>query len=114
MSNPIPLSQAQQLQLKLRRLREEVSAIQDFWRTLFPEFDPLEPRQCHVWINAYDFNHICSALEIAQARASQRMDQWQLFELEGGDPNTKPPMTRLDVIKYASGTMKNKKNEVAQ
>jgi hypothetical protein len=104
-------SQAQALQAKLRRLKEETQALQDFWATLFPDFEPLETRQCQVWIGRYDFNHICEGLEVTQAQQSKRLDAWA----EGGDPaKLKPPMTRLDVIKYASGTMKNKKNEAAE
>ena len=104
-------SRAQALQAKLRRLKEEIQALQDLWAMLFPDFEPLEQRQAHVWMNAYDFNHITESLEVAQARYSQRLDQWA----EGGDPaKLKPPMTRLDVTKYASGTMKNKKSEAAE
>lgn len=91
---------------KAKLLAEEADAVQQYWTTTLPlEFLP-DIRQCQLWLRMYGgLDNVIGGLERTQQWLQQIEQQNAEFEAEG-EP-TRIIKTRLDVIKYASGVMKN-------
>jgi hypothetical protein len=102
----ISLTTASDIIAKAKRLAEEAEAVQQYWTTTLPlEFLP-EIRQCQLWLRMYGgLDNVIGGLERTQ-QWLQQIEQ-ENAELEAEGKPTQITKTKLDVIKYASGVMKN-------
>jgi hypothetical protein len=100
------LTTASDIISKAKRLAEEAEAVQQYWTTTLPlEFLP-EIRQCQLWLRMYGgLDNVIGGLERTQQWLQQIEQENAEFEAEGKP--TGITKTKLDVIKYASGVMKN-------
>jgi hypothetical protein len=83
--------------------REQVGALTDLWKDLFPEFSAPAARQFQAWLRLYDFEIVVYGLGAALQQLNKREQ-----DLEQGKEGAMP-MTSLDIVRYASGAMKHKK-----
>jgi len=86
---------AADLRAKTTRLKEELLSLKEFWATILPpDFTPSD-RQFLVWLNMYDgFDNVAGGLEAASVFFSKA-------------ETTGVTKTADDLIRYASGCMKN-------
>jgi hypothetical protein len=95
-----------ELRKKTQRLKEETAAVREFWLTTLPEDFAPDNRQCQVWLQMYGgLDNVIAGLERTQQWLQQR-DQDNEERREQGKPPL-PAKNKLDIVKYASGVMRN-------
>lgn len=96
---------------RIRRQKEEAASLRELYSDLFPpEFVP-EDRQFRVWLQRYDLETIAASIERAASWYGECLQALEELELEGKKPPVQLRKGKLDIIKYASGTMRNKAQE---
>jgi len=91
-----------------RRQREEVAALLELWTDIFPDnFAPPNKGQFRTWLDLYDFAIVVKGLTTAANRFGRRA-------VEAQEDDDTEPMTKAEVIKYASGVMKITKMRSAE
>ena len=53
---------AAELIQRTQKLNDETKALQSYWSTLFPDFEALPARQCHVWLGKFRLIEIIHAV----------------------------------------------------
>jgi hypothetical protein len=93
---------------RIRREKGEATSLKELYAELFPpEFLP-EDRQFRVWLQRYDLETIAASIERTAAWYGECLQAIEELELEGKKPPAALRKGKLDIIKYASGTMRNK------
>lgn len=96
---------------RIRREKEEAACLKELYEGLFPpDFMP-EDRQFRVWLQRYDLETIAASIERAASWHGECLQAIEEIELKGKKPPAELWKGRLDIIKYASGTMRNKARE---
>jgi len=95
------MTKAQELIARIQKQKEEVSALQQLWASVFPEFETPDQRQCQVWLKFYTFEQVVEGVATANTQYAKR----QSNAVTGG------PMDRDNVLAYASGVMKGLKRK---
>jgi hypothetical protein len=99
---------AENLLNRIRREKEEAASLKELHIELFPpEFVP-EDRQFRVWLQRYDLETIAASIERTAAWYGESLQAIEEIELKGKKPHAELRKGKLDIIKYASGTMRNK------
>jgi hypothetical protein len=98
---------AKELLARIAKQKEDTSAIQALWASLFPEFTTVDVRQCQVWLKLYTFDQVADALEIANCKLHRRSNKPDEPVLEPLPYSA--PMDREQAVRYASGAMKGLK-----
>lgn len=94
---------------RIRREKEEAASLKELYVELFPpEFVP-EDRVFRVWLQMYDLETVAASIERTAAWFSECLQTIEEIELKGKKLPTDLRKGKLDIIKYASGTMRNKK-----
>jgi hypothetical protein len=93
----------QELIKQMALQREQVDALNALWQQLFPDFPAPAARQFQAWLRLYDFDIVVYGLGAALQQLNKREQ-----ELEQGKDGTMP-MASMDIVRYASGSMKHKK-----
>lgn len=57
----------QDLKLHVEKRREEVTALCNFWHSLFPEFSP-GAQQMRVWLDLHNFDRVVHAIQRTAAK----------------------------------------------
>lgn len=93
---------------RIRRAKEEAASLKELFIELFPrEFVP-EDRQFRIWLQRYELETIAASIERAAAWYGECLQTIEEIELKGKKPPAELWKGKLDIIKYASGTMRNK------
>ena len=66
---------AAELIQRTQKLNDETKALQSYWSTLFPEFEALPARQCHVWLGKFRLIEIIHALDVTLKQHAMRIDK---------------------------------------
>lgn len=93
----------QELMKQMTLQREQVEALTDLWKELFTEFPAPATRQFQVWLRLYDFEIVVYGLGAALQQLNKREQDMEQ------NKDGAMPMTSLDIVRYASGSMKHKK-----
>jgi hypothetical protein len=100
------LTTAADIIAKAKLIAEEADAVQQYWNTTLPPELLPDIRQCQLWLRMYGgLDNVIGGLERTQ-QWLQQIEQ-QNAELEAEGKPTRITKTKLDVIKYCSGVMKN-------
>ena len=91
------ISKAQELRNRIAKLKEEVTALQEYWASLYPEFPDLPVRTAQVWLKLYTFDQVVGAIETTNMKFSRRLT------------GATGPMDFDQAVRYASGVMKGLK-----
>jgi hypothetical protein len=106
-----PNSKAAALVEQLKEARENISAIRELWIALFGEPTPGN-EQIHRWLLIYGFDIVVASIQDLAAWQGKHQQKLTIIErqrqptVEEIAEHTK---SLLDLIRYASGIMKNKK-----
>ena len=105
------MTNAETLLIRVRREKQEAASLKELFIELFPpEFVP-EDRQFRVWLQKYDLETIAASIERAAAWYGECLQAAEELEVKGKKPPAELRKNKLDIIKYASGTMRNKAHE---
>jgi hypothetical protein len=99
---------------RLEQQKEEVEALQGIFLTLFPEEYLPAIRQWHIWLNRYDFDLVADSLEAASEWHNKAEQDYQERVEQGQSPDRGMLKGKLDIVRYASGIMRNKAQEAAK
>jgi hypothetical protein len=95
---------------RMQQRREETAALTELFNSVIPEFTP-DDRQFHVWLQRYDVDIVAASIERTAEWVNQVEQKVEELEAEGKGVPAALRKTKLDIIKYASGTMKGKAAE---
>lgn len=91
------ISKAQELRNRIAQVKEEVTALQEYWASIFPEFSDLAVRQCQIWLKLYTFDQVVEGMDVTNVKFSKRQN------------GATGPMDFDQAVRYASGVMKGLK-----
>jgi hypothetical protein len=97
---------------RIQQQREEVEALKELFNSLMPEFTP-DDRQFRIWLQRYGVDVVASSIERTAEWLNQMEQKVEELEAAGKGVPAALRKTKLDIIKYASGTMKGKAAEDA-
>jgi hypothetical protein len=106
-----PNSKAAALVASLKEARENISAIRELWIALFGEPTPSN-EQIHRWLLIYGFDIVVAAIQDLAAWQGKHQQKLTIIEQERQptvEEIAEHSKSLLDLIRYASGIMKNKK-----
>jgi hypothetical protein len=107
-----PSSKAAALVANLKEARENISAIRELWIALFNEPTPGNG-QIHRWLIMYGFDIVVAAIQDLAVWHGKNDQKLRIIE-EERQPTPEEVQqhtkTLLDLVRYASGIMRNKKN----
>lgn len=110
--NYTPHSKAHALVTRLKEARENIAAIRELWIELFGEPAP-DDTQIHRWLIMYGFDIVVAAIEDLARWVGKHKQALAIIEQAGRQPTIEElrehTKALLDLIRYASGIMKNKK-----
>jgi hypothetical protein len=104
------LSSAAAIMQRMQQQREEVEALKELFNSLMPEFIPYD-RQFRIWLQRYEVDVIAASIERTAEWVNQMQQKVEELEAEGRGVPAALRKAKLDIVKYASGTMKGKAAE---
>lgn len=106
-----PNSKAAALVNQLKEARENISAVRELWIALFSEPTPSN-EQSHRWLLIYGFDIVVAAIQDLAAWQGKHQQKLKIIEAQRTptlEEVAEHSKSLLDLIRYASGIMKNKK-----
>lgn len=104
------LTSPAEIMQRIQQQREEVEALKELFNSLMPEYTP-DDRQFCIWLQRYGVDVVASSIERTAEWLNQMEQKVEELEAAGKGVPAALRKTKLDIIKYASGTMKGKAAE---
>lgn len=90
---------------RIHRQKEEVAALKELFADNFPpEFLPSD-HQFLIWLRRHDFEVVVAGLERTSDWHSEMNQTIEKYQAEGKVPPSQLYKSKLDIIRYSSGTM---------